>query len=70
MGEHPIQRSHIRVTTKARSTRKVSFLTPTLGMQCWTLHGGAEEVLQLLEGLLGTFFLQEVAAVETASGNC
>ena len=35
-------------------------------MQRWTLRG-AEEVLQFLEGLLGTFFLQEMAAVETAS---
>jgi len=30
-----------------------------------TLHG-AEEVLQFLDGLLGTFFLQEMAAIETA----
>src|SRR5258706_19928 len=29
-GDHPIQRSRIRVSIKARSTRKVSFLTPTL----------------------------------------
>ncbi|MGD1210109.1 MAG: hypothetical protein ABR973_01975 [Candidatus Acidiferrales bacterium] len=32
-----------------------------------TLHG-AEEVLQFLEGFLGTFFLQEMAAIETAPG--
>ena len=38
------------------------------GMQRWTLHG-AEEALQFLEGLLGTFFLQEMAAIETAPGN-
>jgi hypothetical protein len=29
----------------------------------------AEEVLQFLEGFLGTFFLQEMAAIETAPGN-
>jgi hypothetical protein len=32
-----------------------------------TLH--SEEVLQFLEGFLGTFFLQEMAAIETAPGN-
>jgi hypothetical protein len=29
----------------------------------------AEEVLQFLEGFLGTFFLQEMAAIETAPGD-
>ena len=33
-----------------------------------SLHCG-EEVLQLLEGFLGTFFLEEMATIETASGN-
>jgi hypothetical protein len=29
----------------------------------------AEEVLQFLEGFLGTFFLQEIDAIETAPGS-
>jgi hypothetical protein len=30
---------------------------------------GAEELLQFLEGFVGSFFLQEMAAIETAPGN-
>jgi hypothetical protein len=29
----------------------------------------AEEVLQFLEGFLGTFFLEKMAAIETVPGN-
>jgi hypothetical protein len=32
------------------------------------LHRG-EEVLQFVEGFLGTFLLEEMAAIETAPGN-
>jgi hypothetical protein len=30
---------------------------------------GAKELLQFLEGFVGSFFLQEMAAIETAPGN-
>jgi len=37
-------------------------------VSCGELHC-AEEVLQFLEGFLGTFFLEKMAAIETAPGN-
>jgi hypothetical protein len=63
-------KSGIRISTALRPSNilEASYLV-------WAFHRlpltlcSAEEVLQFLEGFLGTFFLKEMAAIEAAPGN-
>ena len=57
-----------RGRAEASNILQISFLVWVPLRLLPTSHS-AEEVLQFLEGFLGTFFLEEMAAIETAPGN-
>ena len=55
-------------STALRPSLQASYLAWVFLRLLLTLHC-AEEVLQFLEGFLGTFFLEKMAAIEAATGN-
>jgi len=55
-------------STALRPSLQASYLAWVFLRLLLTLHAD-EEMLQLLEGFLGTFFLKEMAAIKTAPGN-